>query len=128
MFEQSNDTTYVFNFWATWCSPCVNEFPEFQKLSSAYANKKIRFIFISLDFKKDFETALTPFVKKHDVKNDVFLLDEPDYNVWINKVDPSWNGDIPMTLVINNKMKIRNMYAREFTYDELEKTIRPIIQ
>jgi len=128
LMGKQNDTTYIFNFWATWCGPCVKEFPEFQALSSTYAGKKVKFIFISLDFKKDFETALIPFLAKHNVKDDVFLLDEPDYNSWIDKVETAWNGDLPSTVILNNARKIKQLYPHEFTYEELDKIIKPIVQ
>ncbi len=128
MMERRNDTTYVFNFWATWCGPCVKEFPDFQKLSRAYQNKKIRFVFISLDFKKDFETVLLPFLKKNYVIDDVFLLDEPDYNSWIDKVEKSWMGDLPSTLIINNGHQLKKMYPHEFTYEELDAVLKPLVK
>ena len=84
MMSQKNDTTYIFNFFATWCEPCVKEFPAFQRFS-AHDGQKIRLIFVSLDFKKDLSKQLLPFLKKHHVKNEVVLLDEPDYNSWIDK-------------------------------------------
>lgn len=127
MMQNHNDTTYVFNFWATWCPPCVEEFPNFQKFSESNSGNKVKVIFISMDFKKDFDQKLIPFLKKNNVKNRVYLLDEPDYNSWIDKVDKSWNGDIPATLVINNKSGVHKLYPNEFTFDQLEQTLKPYI-
>ena len=62
MMSQKNDTTYIFNFFATWCVPCVKEFPAFQRFSARYADKKMKLIFVSLDFKKDFSKRLLPFL------------------------------------------------------------------
>jgi len=128
MMEKQSDTTYVFNFWATWCGPCVKEFPDFQKVSEKYTDKKIRVIFISLDFKKNYENTLVPFIKKKNVKNTVYLLDEPDYNSWIDKVYQAWGGELPATLIINNKSSIKKIYPHEFTFEELENTLKPFIQ
>ncbi len=127
MMSQQNDTTYIFNFFATWCEPCVKEFPAFQRFSSRYAGKKMRLIFVSLDFKKDFSKRLLPFLKKKHVKNEVVLLDEPNGNSWIDNVDSTWDGGLPATLVVNNQKHIRQIFARDFTYTLLETAMKPFL-
>lgn len=127
MMTAPNDTTYVFNFFATWCEPCVQEFPNFQKLSENFATQKLRVIFVSLDFTKDFKKKLLPFLKKRHVANTVILLDEPDYNSWIDRVDTNWNGNLPMTLIINNAKHTRQAFAHDFIYDSLVATIKPFL-
>ncbi len=127
MIAAPSDTTFVFNFMATWCDPCVKEFPAFQKLSAEYASRKVRFVFVSLDFKRSYQKSLLPFLKRHKVTNDVYLLDEPDYNAWIDRVDSGWDGNLPATLVINNSHHIRQMYAHDFTYESLKATLNPFV-
>jgi thiol-disulfide isomerase/thioredoxin len=128
MMKAKSDTTYIFNFFATWCDPCVKEFPNFQKLAEENRGKKFKLVFVSLDFRNKYKKVLLPFLKKRHVTNDVLLLDEPDYNTWIDKVDPNWNGNLPMTLAINNARHIREIYPHDFTYDSLRKTIEPFVQ
>ena len=48
--EKKNDTTYVVNFWATWCLPCVKEMPYFQKIHDQYAGSGVKVLLVSLDF------------------------------------------------------------------------------
>jgi len=117
-----NDTTYVINFWATWCAPCVEEIPAFEKINREYSGKKLRLILVSLDMPEQIESRLIPFLEKHDVSVEVLVLDDPDSNSWIDKVDPSWTGGIPATLVYNNKF--RSFYERSFTYDELKQIVK----
>ncbi|MDO8998836.1 MAG: TlpA disulfide reductase family protein [Bacteroidota bacterium] len=92
---KSKDTTYVINFWATWCKPCVAELPSFDSLSKV-SNAKI--ILVSLDFKEDIEKKVNPFLQKKNIKLECVLLDEINGNDFINKVDPTWTGAIPATL------------------------------
>ncbi|HEY3875783.1 MAG TPA: TlpA family protein disulfide reductase [Candidatus Kapabacteria bacterium] len=127
MLERQNDTTYIFNFFATWCEPCVEEFPFFQQFSSEHRGEKVRVIFVSLDFKKAFRTHLLPFLKKHKVKNETVLLDAPDYNSWIDKVDSSWDGNLPATLIVNNARHERTIFPKEFTLRELEAAAKPYL-
>jgi thiol-disulfide isomerase/thioredoxin len=63
MRQNKSDTTYVINFWATWCKPCVEEIPHFEKLYATYKNQKVKVIMVSCDFKKQLETRVIPFVQ-----------------------------------------------------------------
>ena len=121
------DTTYVINFWATWCKPCVKELPYFDKLASEFKDRKVKVLLLSLDFRRQYESRLIPFLEKHGVKSEVKLVDEIDYNSWIDKVDPSWSGAIPATIIINKSTGSKNFYEKEFTYSELKKVVEPII-
>jgi len=127
MLNTKSDTTYVINFWATWCKPCVQELPHFDKLEKTFAGQKIKVILISLDFKRQFETNLKPYLVKNKVVSDVYLIDEPDYDLWIDKVDKSWSGAIPATLILNNTLGTRNFYERDFTLEEINKTVKPLL-
>lgn len=120
--HRKNDTTYVINFWATWCKPCVQELPYFDELQASFADKKIKVILVSLDFAEKKETALLPFLDKRKIKSDVVLLDDPDANAWIGKVDSTWSGAIPATLIYNSKK--RNFYERSFTREELHLALK----
>jgi len=122
-----NDTVYVFNFFATWCKPCVHELPGFEKLSAAYKGQKVKFTFISLDFAKDFQSKLIPFIKQKNIQSQVYLLDEPDYNSWIDKVDKSWGGSIPATIVINSSHHFYKFYETEMAREDLENIIKPLV-
>jgi thiol-disulfide isomerase/thioredoxin len=127
MKERNDDKTYVYNFMATWCVPCVKEIPYFEELNEKYRKNNVNVVFISLDFKIDLESRLIPLIKKHKILSEVYLLHEPDYNSWINKVDTSWSGAIPATLIVNSRKKISKFYEKTFYFQELEEIIKPFI-
>lgn len=106
IFTQKSDTTYVINFWATWCKPCVAELPYFLELHKKYQDQKYKFIFVSLDFPKQIQKKLVPFLEKNPLPGDVIVLDDADSNRWIPEVDPKWSGAIPATVVYNGDRKI----------------------
>ncbi|ALM48212.1 hypothetical protein AMR72_04445 [Flavobacterium psychrophilum] len=118
---QKNDTTYVVNFWATWCVPCVEELPYFEELNAKYKKDKIKVMLVSLDMYKMVESKLLPFIKEKQLKSDVVYLRDPDQNTWLPKVDSTWSGALPATLIYNKDM--RKFYEKSFTYAELEKEV-----
>lgn len=124
LLEKSNDTTYIINFWATWCAPCIKELPYFQHIHDKYADKKVKVLLVSLDFERQIESRLIPFIKKHKVTPEVIVLSDPASNEWINKIDPSWSGSIPATLFYNKDKRM--FFEKEFTNTEIEAVIEQL--
>jgi len=120
---KGKDTTYVVNFWATWCGPCVEELPFFERLSKEHANKPLKVILMSLDFKSKLQTEVEPFVTKHKIKSEVYLVNEADQQKFIDRVDKNWSGALPATLILNSAHRARAFYEKSFTYNELLKAV-----
>ncbi len=99
LLRYNNDTTYVINFWATWCKPCVEELPYFQALHKAYEGQPVKVVLVSLDFPQKLESKLVPFVEARNLQPLVVALLDGRYNDWIDKVSPEWTGAIPATLI-----------------------------
>jgi thiol-disulfide isomerase/thioredoxin len=126
IFNQETDTTYIINFWATWCKPCVEELPYFEQLTEQYKNQKVKVILVSLDFKKQLATKLLPFIKERNIQSEVVVLLDPDANAWVNRVDPSWSGAIPVTLVY--KKDKRAFYEESFEdLAALDNIVKPFL-
>jgi thiol-disulfide isomerase/thioredoxin len=119
--HKNNDTIYLINFWATWCGPCIKELPAIEAIQNKYADKKFKVLLVSLDFPRDLTSRLEPFVKAKNITSEVVLLDDPDQNSWIDKIDPRWTGEIPFTLIYGKHF--RESYSQPFTFDELNSII-----
>jgi len=120
-FLSSNtDKTLVVNFWATWCKPCIKELPYFEALQTKYKDD-VRVVLVSLDFSDKLESQLIPFVNENALQSQVVLLDDPYENEWIPKVDSTWSGAIPATLIIKGDKRL--FYEKSFTQEELEDEI-----
>ncbi len=122
LLHKENDTLYIVNFWATWCKPCVEELPYFEKIHTEYKNKKIKVLLVSLDFKDELESRLIPFIEKRKINSEIILLDESNPNTYIDKVSTNWSGEIPVTYIYKNQKVF--FYEKSFTYDELEAIIK----
>lgn len=126
LLEKNNDTTYVVNFWATWCLPCVKELPYFIQLDSMYNAGPFKLVLVSLDFKKDYYRKLKPFVKEKKLENYVLILEDNRSNYWIDDIDKSWGGSIPATLVYKGQK--RSFYERTFhDVNELSDIVKPFL-
>ncbi|HEX2935328.1 MAG TPA: redoxin domain-containing protein [Bacteroidales bacterium] len=119
--HRQTDTLYFINFWATWCVPCREELPAIEAIGEKYKNDKLKIYLVSLDFPKQLESRLIPFIRTNKIKSDVILLNDPDQNRWIDKVDASWSGEIPFTVIYDRTS--RKSYAKAFTLQELESII-----
>ena len=123
--SKDNDTTYVVNFWATWCRPCIKELPAFEKLTADYSDKKVKVLLVSLDFPDKIDSQVVPFIEKNNIQSQVLLLDDGDANSWIPKVSEEWSGAIPATLIYNKNKRL--FYERSFTFEELISEINKFI-
>ena len=122
-----NDTTYVINFWATWCGPCVKELPYFEAIHKRYEDGPVKVILVSLDMVKKIETKLIPFLNKNSISSEVVLLADGKAHKWIDRVDPTWSGAIPITLIVSGKE--RRFYEQEFHSEaELDNIISPFLK
>lgn len=123
--ERKDDKTYVVNFWATWCAPCVKELPYFEKINKAYANQNVEVLLVSLDFPKQVDKKLIPFIKKRNLQSEVVLLDDTNENVWIPAINENWSGALPATLIYNKNN--RKFYEQSFTYEALENELKTFL-
>lgn len=119
LLNQKGNKTYVVNFWATWCAPCIKELPYFEELNN---NKNIEVILVSLDFPKHKEKRLLPFIKKRQLSSRVILLDDDDENFWINDISSTWSGALPATLIYTQNR--RGFYEQSFTKEELFQEVK----
>jgi len=99
LLKRDGSKPLLVNYWATWCDPCRDEFPELVKIDTDYRPKGLDFIAITLDDLTDLKTAVPEFLGKMHAKMPVYLLNVADPEPAINAIDPGWGGALPATFL-----------------------------
>lgn len=119
IYTVDNDTTYIINFFATWCAPCIQEIPVLNTFYSKNSNTKNKLILVSLD-----KIAALKFLQKKvdklNIKAPVFLLNANSDYAWLPQIDTRWQGSIPATMVINNKKNVKAFFETPLEEGQLE--------
>ncbi|WP_126247262.1 TlpA family protein disulfide reductase [Chitinophaga rhizosphaerae] len=99
------DSPMVVNLWATWCVPCVEELPHFEK--AAKANPGVKFVYLSLDLEEAWPREIDSFVNRIGLSGEVWWMAESNANKFASLIDASWKGSLPATLFIHPGKKYR---------------------
>lgn len=117
LLNNDTDKLLLINFWATWCGPCVSEFPELIEINRMYRNREFEMITVSLD-SPDKKSNVLKFLEGNYASNKNFLYNSEDKYALMDKVDKDWPGAIPYTILIEPGGKI--IYKKLGMIDPLE--------
>lgn len=106
LLKRDGKRPLLVNYWATWCDPCRDEFPDLVKIDRDYRAKGLDFIAITLDDLVDIKTAVPKFLLEMNAKMPVYLLNVADPEPAINLVDSNWSGALPATFLYDNRGKV----------------------
>lgn len=106
LLKRDGTRPLLVNFWATWCDPCRDEFPDLVKIDGDYRAKGLDFIAITLDDLKDLNTEVPKFLRVMRAKMPVFLLNVADPEPAMKAVGPGWSGALPATFLYNAKGQV----------------------
>lgn len=122
-----NGRTLVLNIWATWCTPCREEFPDLVTLSKDLKSKTVDFAAISVDYPDEIDSKILPFLKPLAVPFPVFVSDFPAADQLINAVDSTWSGAIPATIVYAPDGKQRIFLKGKHSYSQFKKAVEDVL-
>jgi thiol-disulfide isomerase/thioredoxin len=123
IIKERNGKILLFNFWATWCVPCREEFPDIIRISSEYKNHDIEVIGISIDFDEDLKTKVIPFLKKQKVNFVNYVSGFRNDEELINLINKKWNGAIPATAIYGRNGKQISFLEGRKSYQEFKSAI-----
>jgi thiol-disulfide isomerase/thioredoxin len=107
----------LINVWATWCGPCVIEFPDLVALNRIYRGRDFELVTVNADDPEKKDKALE-FLKMQQASMENYAFDKGDPYALIEAVDPKWQGALPHTILVAPGGEV--LYRSEATFDMLE--------
>ena len=117
----------VINFWATWCEPCREEFPELIEFDRRHRGGGVTFLSISLDSPKERDAKVKEFLAAQRPAFPVFIKTAGDPDAFINAIDPAWSGELPATFIYDRSGQRRQALFGQQTLRSLENYIQPLL-
>jgi thiol-disulfide isomerase/thioredoxin len=127
LVEKHRGKVLVLNIWATWCVPCVEEFPDLIKLARDLDQKDVSFVGVSIDEPEDSTSKVLPFIRRQAVPFEILLKSPGHDEQFINALNSNWTGAVPVTFIFDATGKQRRMMAGKQRYDSLRKAVEEII-
>ena len=114
----------LLNIWATWCQPCIEEFPDLIKLASS--DTLVEVIGISVDYPDELDTKVLPFLEKLKIPFKIYIAKFNKQEDFIAAVDSTWNGAVPATYIYNGSGKKRFSFIGQETFEQFKKNIKMV--
>src|SRR5215510_4291440 len=126
LLKRETSHPLLVNFWATWCDPCRDEFPDLVKIDAQYRSLGLDFVTVSLDDLKDIKTEMPKFLQQMKATMPAYLLNVPDPEPAITAVDPKWQGDLPATILYDTKGEVAFKHFGRVDPGELRSAIEKL--
>jgi thiol-disulfide isomerase/thioredoxin len=127
LLKRDNAKPLLVNYWATWCDPCREEFPDLVKVDAEYRPKGLDFIAVTLDDLADIKTGVPRFLRQMRAQMPVYLLNLSDPEPAIKLVDPNWSGALPATFLYNAEGEVVYKSLGRIKVEELRAAIDKVM-
>jgi thiol-disulfide isomerase/thioredoxin len=128
IITQERQHPLLVNFWATFCDPCRDEFPDLVKIDHDYRPLSLEFVTVSLDDVSEIKNEVPKFLDSMKATMPAYLLDVSDPEHAINLVDRNWRGDLPATYLYNEKGEVVYKHVGRVNTAELRAAIDKVVK
>lgn len=119
--KQNEAAVTVVNFWATWCVPCIEEFPAFMKLDRTLEDRGVEVIFVSTDF-PDEKDAAREFLAEQGLSETSYLK-EGKTTPFVNAFHEDWTGAIPATFIYDAEGALIEFWEGKTDFESLKSRV-----
>jgi thiol-disulfide isomerase/thioredoxin len=127
LVAQKRGKVVLMNFWATWCQPCVEEFPDLLKAVRAFQARGVEFIFVTIDEPEDIQKKVMPFLEKQGINFPTYIKRTKDNDVFINAVDGKWSGAIPATFIYDANGVLAKRFVGQQNFKIFSEALDPLV-
>lgn len=117
----------LINFWATWCAPCREEFPDLVRIGDDYKTRNLDFVLVSLDDPSEIKTGVPRFLRRMRAQIPAYLLNENEPDAVITSVDPQWVGSMPATFLLDASGQLVYKHIGPINPDELRSELEKVM-
>src|SRR5215213_477112 len=128
LLTQQREHPLLVNFWATFCDPCRDEFPDLVKIDQDYGPRALEFVTVSLDDMSEIKNEVPKFLDLMNAKMPAYLLNVSDPEPAINFIDRRWQGDLPATYLYNEKGEVVYKHIGRVNTAELREAIEKVVK
>ena len=128
LLTQQRERPLLVNFWATFCDPCRDEFPDLVKIDKEYRPNSLDFVTVSLDDIDQLKTDVPKFLSSMKATMPAYLLNVTDPEPAINFIDRRWQGDLPATYLYNEKGEVVYKHIGRVNTTELREAIEKAVK
>src|SRR5678815_5236583 len=128
LLTQQRERPLLVNFWATFCDPCRDEFPDLVKIDKDYRPQSLDFVTVSLDDIDQIKTDVPKFLDAMKATMPAYLLNVSDPEPAINFIDKRWQGDLPATYLYNEKGEVVYKHIGRVNTAELRAAIEKVVK
>jgi thiol-disulfide isomerase/thioredoxin len=116
------------DFWATWCGPCMEQFPHLSEWQDRFGREQLAVVAVSLDDPGDLKSKVQPFLRKQETEGfDLLLYETGDHDAMVNAIDPQWPGQIPALFLYDRRGQRQVSMPDEHEPADVEAAIRKLL-
>ena len=120
LINQHRGKIIFINTWATWCVPCIQEFPDLVRLKDFYKDSNIAFIGISVDFPDEVESKVKPFLHSQKINFPNYVQNFKQQEDLINLLNEKWRGAVPATFIYDRQGNQKSFLLGKHSFDEFK--------
>ncbi len=121
LITERNNRPLLLNIWATWCTPCVEEFPDIIRVYREHSDVDV--VAISADYPDEIEEKIQPFLRTMNVPFSVYVADFADQDEFFSMFDSRWGGEIPATFIYDHNGNQTHFLKGKQTFADFKKAV-----